>query len=515
MSCCPPGCAPYLAADHEDEGAVKNIDGQLCYQVGSGSSGILLLPDVWGWNGGRTRALADDLANQGVSVWVPKMLGPFEGGTDDDGFPPAFDLANRMSELGPLVTGDWSPASVIPKCLKIAKAMDDAGVKQKGWLGFCYGAWIGVHLSKQINFVCGASPHPSVHLEGMVGGDPAQLASEAGCPIAFFPAGVASESGGDPDIYDQGGSVFMAFEEKFKGQNETRRFPNMQHGWVSRGCINPNETHFGTGADVKVAVQKAMDCVCKFFSRYQLMGPVQFNQGDEGLQAQPQRFSTPAQPRGEIHFVVGHEGEVSPRKVFIIADSQGRPVATSVPFASSPARVSYAGAATIGSTGAMVRAGVSAVDASMDILAASEPAGICLIILLLNGTDGDVEHTGLKIESNCNIVCPQQLGPGMCGVVVMQGKQDEPGTVSYAATYIQGNCKWHLVGTNPLIGSKTFGVRTGGTIADACGDIASWEDADELQFKTQHIHHDNPELVMVTLKNNPLKTNPCKKYRQD
>jgi len=50
------------------------------------------------------RAIADELAKQGLNVWVPKVLAPFEGGTDGDGLPPDFDIAKRGSELGPLIS---------------------------------------------------------------------------------------------------------------------------------------------------------------------------------------------------------------------------------------------------------------------------------------------------------------------------------------------------------------------------------------------------------------------------
>lgn len=275
MSCCPPGSAPYLAADHNDEGkiGVTTDGGVSYYQVGSGTSGVLILPDVWGWNSGRTRAIADDLAKQGLSVWVPKILPAFEGGTDDDGLPPAFPIVDRfMSDLVPLIKSTWGPEAVVPNCLKVCQAMEEAGVKQKAWIGMCYGAWIGMHLSKHTDFVCGGAPHPSVHLDGMVGGDPVKLASECKCPVAFYPAGEVGKPGADPDIYDVGGTLFEALEANFKGKNESKRFPTMIHGWVPRGSIKPNETNFGTGDAVKRGVQECMDNICCFFKRHGLMG---------------------------------------------------------------------------------------------------------------------------------------------------------------------------------------------------------------------------------------------------
>ncbi|CAK0805833.1 unnamed protein product, partial [Prorocentrum cordatum] len=149
MSCCPASAAPYLALDYEAKGKFGEADGVKYYKAGRPSQrGLLLLPDIWGWNTGRIRAIADDFSRKGLLVYIPKVLDAFEGGTDDDGLPPAFDLSERGSELGPLLKGAWNVEVVLPKTLKVVEAMKAAGVKKFGVIGFCYGAWLGMHLSK-------------------------------------------------------------------------------------------------------------------------------------------------------------------------------------------------------------------------------------------------------------------------------------------------------------------------------------------------------------------------------
>jgi len=53
---------------------------------GSGTSkekAILIIPDVWGYNSGRIRSIADLFAAEGYFVAIPKLLSPpLEGGTD-------------------------------------------------------------------------------------------------------------------------------------------------------------------------------------------------------------------------------------------------------------------------------------------------------------------------------------------------------------------------------------------------------------------------------------------------
>ena len=88
-SCCPPGSAPYLAADYVAKGAVEDLGVVQLYVSpvdGAPTKAILRCPDVWGWNGGRVRAIADGLAAQGYLAVVAKLLsppgGPPDGGTD-------------------------------------------------------------------------------------------------------------------------------------------------------------------------------------------------------------------------------------------------------------------------------------------------------------------------------------------------------------------------------------------------------------------------------------------------
>lgn len=270
MSCCPSGSYGYLQADHTDEGTVRSIDGISYYQVGSGANGLLFCPDIWGWNSGRTRAIADDFAKKGVSVWVPKVLPALEGGTDGDGLPPTFDVTKRGAELGPTFKGDWNQEKVVPKLLTIVKAMKSAGVKKIGLVGFCYGAWVGMYVAKEVELVGCAAPHPSVHMEEMMGRDSAALAAGSKCPWALFPCG-DPDAGGDGAMYDAEGDLFKKLEEKFPGKNVTKRFSKMAHGFSTRGAIKEGQFMPCSGPDVQAAVTEILTDICEFFCRRGLM----------------------------------------------------------------------------------------------------------------------------------------------------------------------------------------------------------------------------------------------------
>jgi len=278
MACCPPGAAPYLAADHIDEGKVGEAAGVHYYNVGTGSVGLLVLPDIWGWSGGRTRAVADEFAKKGLNVWVPKLLDAFEGGTEGDALPPDFDLPNRRAVLGPLFSGPWNVKAVLPRVQTIVTAMKTAGVKKFGVLGVCYGAWIGFHLSNVTSgkeLICGASPHPSVHIEGMLGGDPRALAAGCQCPWALFPCGDPA-AGGDGEIYDVGGSVYEGLEKNFPKKNSTKRFAAMKHGFLMRGAIKEGNFKAGDGDEVKAAVKQCVDDIMVYFKKSGLIGTAGF-----------------------------------------------------------------------------------------------------------------------------------------------------------------------------------------------------------------------------------------------
>ncbi len=89
MSCCPPNAEKYLAASCEAVGIVHNLpNGHEFYATGPTDSlkAIIFIPDVFGWNGGRTRKIADWFGEAGYYTVVPKLMVPsLEGGTDGDG----------------------------------------------------------------------------------------------------------------------------------------------------------------------------------------------------------------------------------------------------------------------------------------------------------------------------------------------------------------------------------------------------------------------------------------------
>lgn len=178
--CCPPDSAPYLSASHATQGQTTTIGDVDAYVTGSSSTskGILLIPDIYGWNGGRTRHIADLLSASNYHVVVPKILLPtLRGGTDGDGCPPDF----TSSELKPWIS--QIPFSVLqPKLSTIMSYFESKSITTVGVVGFCWGGWVAFQLSALYpNIRCGVVPHPSVSLEQKVFDRPLAPLTERVC----------------------------------------------------------------------------------------------------------------------------------------------------------------------------------------------------------------------------------------------------------------------------------------------------------------------------------------------
>eukprot|EP00419_Tripos_fusus_P053119 CAMPEP_0172808484 /NCGR_PEP_ID=MMETSP1075-20121228/7715_1 /TAXON_ID=2916 /ORGANISM="Ceratium fusus, Strain PA161109" /LENGTH=241 /DNA_ID=CAMNT_0013647647 /DNA_START=40 /DNA_END=761 /DNA_ORIENTATION=+ len=241
MACCPAGAEPYLASDHKDKGRKGQANGVSYYQTGRGSVGLLLLSDIFGWDSGRLRAIADAFAEKGCNVWIPAVMDPLEGGTDGDGLPPDFNFGGRFMEVVALSapTGNWNPENVtMAKADNVIKAMLASGVTKFGLIGFCYGAWLGMYVAGSIpaeQLIYEAGAHPSmVAGKSGVGKEPIALSAMSNCLWMFFPCGdpIAGKMKEGPE-YDVGGKLFKTLEAKIPGQNRTRRFREMTHGFVT------------------------------------------------------------------------------------------------------------------------------------------------------------------------------------------------------------------------------------------------------------------------------------------
>lgn len=269
MSCCPPQSHGYLASNPTAAtGAeIKLPSGLDAYAVGDGSkgNGIVLIPDVWGWDSGRIREVAGQLAEKlNAYCVIPRVLSNapentgLEGGTKGDGLPPDFDpFGPRGKEMGGFMgTFGWTGAkfSIKPKFDETIAHMKGKGCARICGIGFCFGCGILLQASDASkDLVACAFPHPSCH--AMLGTKKAvAMASTAQCPMLVMGAG------NDPDIYDPDKGTFFANLKKSHPASISSPFPDMLHGWTIRGDL--------ADAKIKRDVDRFMAETEKFLGGY-------------------------------------------------------------------------------------------------------------------------------------------------------------------------------------------------------------------------------------------------------
>mmetsp|Transcript_23918 Transcript_23918/g.54669 ORF Transcript_23918/g.54669 Transcript_23918/m.54669 type:complete len:246 (+) Transcript_23918:65-802(+) len=233
-SCCPPSSWPALQGpdDYAAKGTEDKVDDIAVYISGSPSEkAILILPDIFGWSTvkGRFKGIADTLADAGYFVMLSD---PFQG-----------DTAEGKSDLAGWITGfKWEDrvGADIAKCFK---KLQDSGAKQIGVVGFCWGVWAMCKANSEgTPFACGVGPHPSTRLEGMFGRDEQAMMDKVTMPVLIMPAG------NDPDNLKEGGDLAKSLETK---GGRTITFPDMAHGWVSRGDLSDEAVKRDTEAAMK------------------------------------------------------------------------------------------------------------------------------------------------------------------------------------------------------------------------------------------------------------------------
>jgi len=241
---------PFLAPDYAHAGGVVEAAGTEFYSSGEDSAkALIVVPDIYGWNGGRTRNIADYYAKAGYLVVIPKLLTPpVNGGTDGDGWPA--EGIDWSTFIPSLQTFSWE-ASFKPKIAACKEYLVSRGAKRIGMIGFCFGGFVVCKTlaDPSLNdiFVGGASPHPSIQLEkNAYGGSVEELCAAVSQPMLLLPAGSDSEE------YDAGKSWCPP-------KGESIRFPDQAHGWVPRGDMSdPVQA---------AAVQSALDHMTAFFAK--------------------------------------------------------------------------------------------------------------------------------------------------------------------------------------------------------------------------------------------------------
>eukprot|EP00041_Stephanoeca_diplocostata_P016087 m.312897 g.312897 ORF g.312897 m.312897 type:complete len:271 (-) comp20247_c0_seq2:90-902(-) len=255
--CCPPGSLPsYVDASYTPKGHLSSIGDADVYVTGTSrdtTEAVIVFPDVWGWNTGRIRAIADGFAECGYKTIIPKVLVPsLDGGTDGDGLPPNYNIGENFDEFKQWVTKIPFDSRILPKVKTIVEGLKADGVERIVVLGFCWGVWAACHTAVAFpaEVVATGGAHPSLKLEGLFGGD-GSVFTGVKCPVLLLPA-----SNDSAEEYDLPEGKYVKL---FAGPTESVRFDSEVHGFVPRGDIS-NET-------TKAAVEKAMSLLIEFTNK--------------------------------------------------------------------------------------------------------------------------------------------------------------------------------------------------------------------------------------------------------
>ena len=253
MSCCPANSWPSLQTDYVPKWAnqVLTKEGEkdmVTYVSGTGEEkkACLVLPDIFGIEGGRNKAICDQLQQNGYYTVMPDYFfgGDFKG-----------DLATEL--------GDW--AKTFPYELHrapIARAL--AYIESKGFskivaIGFCWGCWVSFKMAADDEFkhrILGcADCHPSLKLEPWIWNNSMESLAEAAKD--GFPQLLLSADN-DPAEVREGGSVISILQTKPDSKSKVVDFPTAKHGWINRGDTSD--------AQVKEDVRVAMEHILTFFN---------------------------------------------------------------------------------------------------------------------------------------------------------------------------------------------------------------------------------------------------------
>ncbi|KAG9410915.1 hypothetical protein AC1031_018942 [Aphanomyces cochlioides] len=219
MSCCPPDSLPPLyTASASAPTKIGSVD-VFFYDNPASSNLVLVFPDVFGPDCGRTKENCVKLSAFYKVVLV-------------DLAPP---YIVELSEIP-----EWAKArpieSLVPKINDVVRHYQSAYKLDKiAAMGYCWGAWIVAKYSSVPSnvLVAGIGFHPARRIEDLFHGrgSAAKIAETILVPQFFLPGG------NDPPYLKSGQEADKTLQARGIPAR-VRDFPQVLHGWVNRGDLN-------------------------------------------------------------------------------------------------------------------------------------------------------------------------------------------------------------------------------------------------------------------------------------
>ena len=210
------------------------LDDMNLYIVGSSEKCIIWNYDISGFDGGRTKLLADLFAEEGFMVIIPDFFRGANAWQD----PSAAGITNFVIE-----NTNWSKLIVDWETIVLPFAKTK-GATRFGSIGTCWGSYMVLRESSYDEIKVGVSMHPShTDLSKLVGEKEKDLLEAVKCPQLFMP------SGSDAVETKPGGLAEQVLGDKL----EIIEFNDMVHGWTTRGDMEDEK--------VKRDVEKALNFI--------------------------------------------------------------------------------------------------------------------------------------------------------------------------------------------------------------------------------------------------------------
>jgi dienelactone hydrolase len=221
-------------------------------------SGVVVMHDVFGPNGGDHKALCDGLAAGGHYVVMPDF---FEGGSIEP-----YYLAKKVPE-GKKWLQNFGWAHCGPILDHVYKHLSEQGVERTGSIGFCWGAWaVAKACQDPSKMQAGIWCHPSVQVgkELYEGETEHELTEAVKSPTLIMP------SPQEPKFYSNG--ELAQIMDKNGVANDMVYFGDQTHGWVVRGAgfLGKSWEDCGGVKDLNsiVGVQRAVNLALGWYGKH-------------------------------------------------------------------------------------------------------------------------------------------------------------------------------------------------------------------------------------------------------
>lgn len=245
--CCPKGAWPRLESDDDRvlSGETVPVGGGLSAYVSAPPAptgrAVIVVHDVFGVKGGRTRTICDVLAAEGFLTILPDFFG------DGDSIDNHGGLVNIGSDecVAWLRAQAW--AGIEPKLEAAAAYAAAAGAQRVAIVGFCWGAWVAAKASGTGLVRAAVHVHPSWQISSWLHGEPeAEMAGRIRAHTLLMPAADDREAFRD-------GTYARLIERRGGPSVRLVPFPTMRHGFVTRGAASDPEVM----AEVERALREA------------------------------------------------------------------------------------------------------------------------------------------------------------------------------------------------------------------------------------------------------------------